>query len=115
MLVKENNMPTIARSVEARLCWLTDRPAKLRSRYVLQHGVRRIRARLDRVKSVIHPESLEEANTSETLAMNDIGDVTLTAAQEVFYDPFARNKANGAFILIDEVTNDTAAVGVFIS
>lgn len=114
MIAKENSMPTITRSVEARLCWLMERPAKLKSRYLLQHGVRRIHAKLDRVKSVIHPESLEEIKNSETLAMNDIGDVTMTTAAEVFYDRYQENKANGAFIIIDESTNDTVGVGVFI-
>jgi sulfate adenylyltransferase subunit 1 len=114
MIVKEKGLPTIARSIEARLCWLTERHAKLKSRYLLQHGVRRIHAKLDIVKSVIHPESLEETQNLETLAMNDIGDVILTTAQDLFYDSYAKNKANGAFILIDEATNDTAAVGVII-
>jgi sulfate adenylyltransferase, large subunit len=114
MMVKQNSLPTIARLVEARVCWLMERPAKLRSRYLLQHGVRCIHAKLDRVKSIIHPESLEEIQDSETLAMNDIADVILTTAQDLFYDPYAKIKANGAFIIIDEATNDTAAVGVFI-
>ena len=112
MIVKENSMPATARSFEARICWLAERPAKLGSRYLLQHGVRRIDARLDRVKSIIHPESLKETNDACTLAVNDIGDVILTSSQDLFYDPYAKNKATGAFIIIDEATNDTAAVGI---
>jgi sulfate adenylyltransferase subunit 1 len=112
MIVKENSMPATARSFEARICWLAERPAKLGSRYLLQHGVRRIDARLDRVKTVIHPESLRETNDANTLTMNDIGDVILTSSQDLFYDPYAKNKATGAFIIIDEATNDTAAVGI---
>ena len=114
MIVKENAMPEISRTVEARLCWLNERPAKLRTKYLLQHGVRRIHARIDNVKSVIHPESLEELQDSESLSLNDIGDVIITASSELFYDPYSKNKANGAFILIDEATNDTIAVGVLM-
>ena len=114
MILKENDQPTFARTFGARLCWLHERNAKLRSRYLLQHGVRRLHARLDTVTSVIHPESLQEKQDSDTLALNDIGDVIITAAQELQYDLYAANKANGAFILIDEATNDTVAVGIFI-
>jgi len=111
MIVKQEELPKISRTVEARLCWLHERPAKVRSRYLLQHGVRRIHARIDAIRSVIHPESLEATLNAETLALNDIGDVTITAAVEIFYDRYQDNKANGAFILIDEATNDTVGVG----
>ncbi|MBI2428881.1 MAG: 50S ribosome-binding GTPase [Ignavibacteriales bacterium] len=114
MIVKENDLPTISRTVEARVCWLNERPAKLRSRYLLQHGVRRILAKIDQVKSVIHPELLEEKQDSESLSLNDIGDTIITTATELFYDPYEKNKSTGAFILIDESTNDTVAVGVII-
>jgi sulfate adenylyltransferase subunit 1 len=114
MILKENDHPAFARTFGARLCWLHERQAKLHSRYLLQHGVRRLHARLDTVTSVIHPESLQENQDSDTLALNDIGDVIITAVQELQYDLYAANKANGAFILIDEATNDTVAVGIFI-
>jgi sulfate adenylyltransferase subunit 1 len=114
MILKENDRPNLARTFGARLCWLHERHAKLRSRYLLQHGVRRLHARLDTVTSIIHPESLQEKQDSDSLALNDIGDVIITAAQELQYDLYAANKANGAFILIDEATNDTVAVGIFI-
>jgi sulfate adenylyltransferase subunit 1 len=111
MIVKEGQLPIVSRTVEARLCWLHERPAKVRSRYLLQHGIRRIHARIDAIRSVIHPESLEAVLDAETLTLNDIGDVTITAAVEVFYDRYQDNKANGAFIIIDESTNDTVGVG----
>ena len=111
MIVKEGELPAIARSVEARVCWLHERPAKVRSQYLLQHGVRRVHARIDDIRSVIHPESLEETQHAETLSLNDIGDVFITAAAELLYDPYKTNKASGAFILIDPTSNDTVAVG----
>jgi sulfate adenylyltransferase subunit 1 len=114
MIVGENDLPTISKTLEARVCWLNERPARLHSRYLLQHGVRRIFAKIDQVNSVIHPESLEEKQDSASLSLNDIGDVILTTANELFYDPYNKNKSTGAFILIDETTNDTVAVGVFI-
>jgi sulfate adenylyltransferase subunit 1 len=111
MVVKRDQLPRISRKVEARLCWLHERPAKINARYLLQHGIRRVNARIDALRSVIHPESLEAVRDAEALSLNDIADVALSAAADVLYDPFRENKANGAFILIDESTNDTVAVG----
>ena len=113
MIVKDNKQPTLARTFGARLCWLHEHHAKIHSRYLLQHGVHRLLARLDDVVSVIHPGLQQLEQDSETLALNDIGDVIITAAQELQYDLYEVNKANGAFILIDEKTNDTVAIGIF--
>jgi sulfate adenylyltransferase subunit 1 len=112
LIVRNHELPTMSRTVEARVCWLNERSAKLRSRYLLQHGVRRVHARIDALGSVIHPESLEATQDAQSLSLNDIADVTITVAQELLYDSYKNDKENGAFILIDEATNDTVAVGV---
>jgi sulfate adenylyltransferase subunit 1 len=112
MIVRGAGLPIVSRTCEARLCWLGEQPLKLRHRYLLQHGVHRVHARVETVHSVIHPASLESLEGTPTLSLNDIGDVTVAASAELFYDRFESNRANGAFIVIDESTNDTVAVGV---
>ena len=54
--------------------------------------------------------------TIDTLPMqlNQIARVVITTAQEMFFDPYQQNKATGAFILIDPITNNTSAVGMII-
>ncbi len=46
------------------------------------------------------------------LALNDIGRVRLRLRSPVVADPYATNRATGAFILIDEATNDTVGAGM---
>jgi sulfate adenylyltransferase subunit 1 len=46
------------------------------------------------------------------LAMNDIGRVSFRLAQPIFADPYAENRATGAFIVVDEATNDTVGAGM---
>ena len=115
MIVKEDNLPSIFRTFKTRLCWFYEHPVKLRTRYLLQHGVKRVHARIDEIHAVIHPESLEPVENVKTVSLNDIADVTVSTSSEVFYDLYQENKANGAFILIDDATNETVAVGIFIS
>jgi sulfate adenylyltransferase subunit 1 len=111
LIVRAAEQPARSRSLRARVCWLTERPAKLMGRYLLQHGVRRVAARIDAFESVIHPETLEVTTDAQRLSLNEIGDVRMTTAAELFFDPYAQNKAFGVFILIDETSNDTVAVG----
>ena len=49
------------------------------------------------------------------LQLNQIAHVVLTSSKELFFDPYTRNKATGAFILIDPITNNTSAAGMIIN
>ena len=53
-----------------------------------------------------------EASPADELGLNDIGRITLRTAAPVLADPYAYNRATGAFILIDERTHDTVAAGM---
>ena len=46
------------------------------------------------------------------LGLNDIGRVRLRTSKPLAFDPYARNRATGSFILIDETTNDTVGAGM---
>ena len=48
----------------------------------------------------------------EGLALNDIARVGLRLAEPDAADPYAQSRATGAFVLIDEATNDTVAGGM---
>jgi bifunctional enzyme CysN/CysC len=48
------------------------------------------------------------------LALNDIGSVTLRTSSIVIADPYAENRDSGAFILIDENSNDTVGAGTIL-
>ena len=45
-------------------------------------------------------------------ALNDIGRVRLRTSKPLAFDPYARNRSTGSFILIDEATNDTVGAGM---
>jgi sulfate adenylyltransferase large subunit len=103
--------PTPARELSATLCWLGDRPARERDRFLLKHGTRAVPARLDAVEGRIDFETLAWPPADE-LALNDIAHVKLRLGGEIAPDPYAQCHATGAFILIDEATNDTVAAGM---
>jgi sulfate adenylyltransferase subunit 1 len=51
---------------------------------------------------------------AERLAMNDIARMSFRLAQPVCADAYARNRGTGAFIVIDESTNNTVAAGMIV-
>jgi sulfate adenylyltransferase subunit 1 (EFTu-like GTPase family) len=49
---------------------------------------------------------------ADGLALNDVAHVRLRLGGELAVDPYARSHTMGAFILVDEATNDTVAAGM---
>lgn len=103
--------PEVARELEATVCWMVEEPALAGQRYLLKHTTRRVRATLEEVVARVDVETLETDDAGE-LRLNDIGRVRLRTSAPVLADPYAQNRATGAFILIDERTHDTVAAGM---
>ena len=103
----------VARAFEAELCWLDAQALNPARRYLLKHGTRLTSAKVREVLSQRDIHELQEvANATGTLAMNDIGRVTLVTREALALDSYADAPATGAFILIDEATHQTAAAGM---
>ncbi|WBX72707.1 GTP-binding protein [Tenacibaculum pacificus] len=111
MLVKENEEPTVAKELNATICWMDKTPLQASSKYIIKHGVNEVQAKINTLTSIIKTDfSGKQENPSE-LVLNEIGEVTLKVSKPLFFDSYSKNKANGSFILIDPKTNNTAGVG----
>ena len=53
-----------------------------------------------------------ELGAATEMKLNDIGRVRLRLSAPLMVDPYDVNRATGAFILVDEATNDTVAAGM---
>ncbi|WP_421807914.1 sulfate adenylyltransferase subunit 1 [Flagellimonas sp.] len=111
MLVKVGDLPTIDKQLTATVSWMDGASFTPGGKYVLQHGVNKVLAKVDAIEHKIHPDysGIEENVTS--LQMNDIAKVRLRLNKPIFYDKFKDHRTNGSFIIIDSRTNNTAGVG----
>ena len=91
---------------------MAERPLEPRTRLVVKHTTRTVRAIVDELVSVVDIHTLEDRPSPERLELNDIARVRLRLAEPLAVDPYAENRATGAFILIDEATNDTVGAGM---
>jgi len=111
VIVGAHDAPVAARSIDATVCWMGEQPLRPGSRYLLKHTTRRVRAGVERVEARVDVTTFDQRETDE-LTLNDVGEVTLSLTSPVYADAYERNRATGAFILIDERTHDTVGGGL---
>ena len=115
MLADPEQAPTVARELEATVCWMAEKPLEPRTKLAIKHTTRTVRAIADELLSVIDIHTLEDQPAPEQLELNDIARVRLRLSEPLAVDPYAENRTTGAFILIDEATNDTVGAGMIVS
>jgi sulfate adenylyltransferase subunit 1 len=111
LIAAAEDAPEPVRALTATICWLGDRGARSGDRFALKHGTRTVPAKIDAIDGKIDFETLEWP-ASDELSLNDIARVTLRLGGEIAADAYAQCHATGAFILVDESTNDTVAAGM---
>jgi sulfate adenylyltransferase subunit 1 len=111
MIVHPAAAPAPTRTLDATLCWLSEAPLSLARRYLVRHTTRETRAQ---VAEIAHRVDLADLalRPAASLAMNDIGRVSLRLSQPIFADPYSDDRSTGAFIVVDEATNDTVGAGM---
>ena len=113
MIVKADAPPRVTKQVEAMVCWLAEAPLEPGRKYLVRHTTRETKAL---VAAIEYRQDINELKrvAGGRLEMNDIGSVTFKLAQPLFVDPYRENRATGAFILIDETTNNTVGAGMIV-
>ncbi|MFM2152551.1 MAG: hypothetical protein RL199_986 [Pseudomonadota bacterium] len=113
MLVHPHDVPAVTQHFDAHLVWLNERPLETGKDYLVKHTTRLVRARVEAVLGRRDLASLDEV-PSTGLGLNDIGRVRVTAHRPLFVDPYTDNRATGAFIAIDALTNETVGAGMVL-
>jgi bifunctional enzyme CysN/CysC len=113
MIVHPDDPPQQADEVEATVVWMADRPLVPGRSYLFKQTTRVVPAELAGLHHAIDVNTLERRPAS-SLAMNEVGRVTLALHRPIAYDPYKQNRATGAFILIDRSTNGTVGAGMLL-
>jgi bifunctional enzyme CysN/CysC len=114
MIARPHNTPTVTQDVDAMVCWFSERPLQEGSVYAIKHTTRTARAKVQTLHYRLDVNSLHRDESHQTLAMNDMGRVTVRTTVPLFVDEYRRNRATGSFILVDEGTFETVGAGMVL-
>jgi len=103
--------PAVADQFEATLVWMSE-DAMLPGRpYLLKLGTRTVGVTVAQPKYKVNVNTLEHL-AARTLGLNEIGVCNLHLDRQVAFDPYARSRELGGFIVIDRLTNNTVGAGM---
>lgn len=111
MLVKPDNIPFIGRHLQTKLVWMDEEPMDRGKQFFLKANTNTTRATINAIDYRIDVNTMEHLEGKD-FKLNEIGQVQITTAKTLFFDAYKQNRATGAFILIDPITNNTCAVGM---
>jgi sulfate adenylyltransferase subunit 1 len=111
LIAAARNEAKTARGLKASLVWMDQRAAVVGRRYLLKHTSHTVPAFLSSVDFRTDLATLARV-PAETLAMNDIGAVSINLLRPIAIDRYSENRTTGAFILIDPESNRTVAAGM---
>ena len=111
MLVDPARMPHVSRRFGAHVVWMSDTALAAGRPYLLKHTAQAVGATVTAVHHRLNVNTLAHEQTAG-LALNEIGLVEIETARPLFFDSYRKNRATGAFILIDPVSNATVAAGM---
>jgi len=113
LLVHPHNLPEVDTGVEAMLVWMAEQPLIPGKQYYVKLATRMVNASVREVRHRVNVNTLAHEPTKQ-LALNEIAEVTVEFEKAVAFDPYKKNRATGAFVLIDRLTHGTVGAGMII-
>jgi bifunctional enzyme CysN/CysC len=111
MIVRPGNIPKVSNDFDAMLVWMSADAMVPGKSYLFKHTTQTAVGQIESLRYRVDVNTLHRAPAPD-LQLNEIGRCTITLSQPIFFDPYRRNRATGAFIVVDRLTNVTVAAGM---
>jgi sulfate adenylyltransferase subunit 1 len=100
------------KEIHATICWMDNAPYRQGQKLLIQQNSFRTKAAIKEILSNIDIHTYQASENDGSLKLNDISKVQLKTANPISFDPYAKNRYTGSFILIDENTHNTVTAGM---
>ncbi|HIQ28452.1 MAG TPA: sulfate adenylyltransferase subunit CysN [Sulfurovum sp.] len=111
VIVKSDEQPDQAKNLDVDIVWMSEEPLIKGKQYFIKRASTQTVGTIDHFYYKTDVNTLEQSTTN-VLELNEIGRAKLDLEQSIAYDAYDHNKAMGAFIVIDRITNNTVGAGM---
>ncbi|MEM0912057.1 MAG: sulfate adenylyltransferase subunit CysN [Pseudomonadota bacterium] len=114
IIVKTGNVPILSSAYRVHLVWMSEDAMIPNKQYNFKFATKMVSGSISNVAHQIDVNTLEEKDAVH-LNLNEIAVCDVQLTQAIASDPYTENRATGAFIVIDRLSNGTVAAGMVIS
>lgn len=114
LIVKADESVAQTNHLKAHLVWMSEKAAKPGSEYLFKFASKQVAGSVESIDYRIDVNTQEKSDT-DALELNDIAVANVALTQSVAIDAYRDNRATGAFIVIDRLSNITVAAGMVTS
>ena len=111
MIVRPHEKPQSTKTFEADVVWMDETSLKVDREYIIKVGSNATVGCATSINYQTDVNTIEQKPATQ-LALNEIGSCNFEVAKEVQFDAYSENRATGAFIIIDRLTNGTVGAGM---
>lgn len=114
MIVKAGSLPLHGNLYKTHMVWMSEDAMIPNKQYSFKFATKLVSGSVANIDHKIDVNTLEHSEALH-LNLNEIGVVDIRLTQAVACDPYTENRATGAFIVIDRLTNGTVGAGMIIA
>jgi bifunctional enzyme CysN/CysC len=115
MLVPVNNLPRQSHELEAMVVWMHQTPAREGQTYLIKQTTSTVPGVLSSLRYRLDVNELRKLPDDVTeLQLNEVGRAHFTLHRPLAFDSYRKNRATGAFVIIDRITNVTVGAGMIV-
>jgi len=113
MIVRPGNVPRIEQRFEATVVWMAEEPMLSGKPYLFKSAAKTVSGSVHTLRYQIDVNTLHRRD-APVLNLNEIGRCAVQLNQPIACDGYKRNRATGAFVIIDRLTNVTVGAGMIL-
>jgi bifunctional enzyme CysN/CysC len=111
IFVRPGNLPRVNDRFDAMVVWMDEDAMVPGKTYIFKHTTNSVTGSISTLRYVVDVNTLHRGD-APVLKLNEIGRCTIRLNEPIAYDGYRRNRATGAFVIIDRITNVTVGAGM---
>jgi len=111
LIVAESEPCEVVDQFEAKIFWMDSEPGYAGREFTIKIGTSLVNARITKIKYAIDVNTGNNV-PSDKLSLNDCAVITLKTDRPIPFEPFSAAPALGSFVMVNKITDQTAAAGM---
>jgi bifunctional enzyme CysN/CysC len=113
MLVHIDDLPTVSNKVNADIVWMAESELVAGKQFDIKFSSSMTQGAVSKIHHRVDVNTMEQHPAAE-VKLNEIALCELTLTKQMSFDAYKNNRATGAFIIIDRLTNVTVGAGMVV-